>query len=515
MRLIPTHSRRAFLQAGAAYVATSALGVAKADIATPALIDRFNLSALGKSLKGRLILPGDAGFVAASLPNNLRYSGIFPVAVAKCSGSHDVQSCIGWARNNGMPFAIRSGGHNYAGFSTTRGLLIDVKGMNAVNVDLREGVVKVQAGANNQMLRDALRTTNYAVPEGRCLSVGVRGLVLGGGGGFSATHAGLTCDSLLETELVSASAQRLTANAHGDAADLFWALRGGGGGNFGVNTAFTFKLTDVSLPVTVFNISWPGVKQVELIRALQKIQQQFPTQISMKISVYQSSPAAFPRMDQIEVNCLGQFFGRKTEALRALAAALTLSAPIAKNVQEVSYWHGPEVLSEPGVPAFFNSRSAYVRREISPEGLETMLRWTAKWPGGSVAQTGLGKLFAIGGRVQSVPPEGTAYVHRDKNFVFEIESVWDRADKPDTVARQNAWSKEYFLAMQPFLSRQSYVNFPNPELPDWARAYYGRNLERLTQIKRKYDPNNVFKYGQSIPLSPRTSAGRGLEVAAQ
>jgi FAD/FMN-containing dehydrogenase len=194
-----------------------------------------------------------------------------------------------------LPFAIRSGGHNYAGFSTTRGLLIDVRSMNKVSPDLDQETVTIQCGANNQNMADALNNTNFAVPSGRCPTVGASGLVLGGGWGFSATHAGLTCDSLIATDIVLANGRKVTAKSGGETDDLFWALRGGGGGNFGVNTSFTFSLRDVKEPVTIFNIVWPGEQQVRMLGMLQKIQNDNARQISTRTKAFPDSPGAYPR----------------------------------------------------------------------------------------------------------------------------------------------------------------------------------------------------------------------------
>jgi Berberine and berberine like len=130
-----------------------------------------------------------------------------------------------------------------------------------------------------------------------------------------------------------------------------------------------------------------------------------------------------------------------------------------------------------------------------------MLQWMTKWPGGSQLQENLGILFAIGGKVREVRPDATAYVHRNANYIFEAEIASEPIDRPEAVQRQRAWQTAYFAAMQPFLLPQSYVNFPDRDQPNWARAYYGDNLPRLSQVKRKYDPADLFRFAQSIPLS--------------
>ncbi|EJM99706.1 FAD-binding oxidoreductase [Herbaspirillum sp. YR522] len=489
--------RRNFLQAGAALLyAGSYPGSLNA---APALHSPKNLRALGRSLHGRLVLPGEMGYAMAAAPNNARYADILPLAVAMCADAHDVQLCLRWAAEHRQQFAIRSGGHNYAGFSTTRGLLIDVKAMNKVWYDLDKNRGYIQAGACNQDMADAFSGTNFAIPSGRCPTVGASGLVLGGGWGFSATHAGLTCDSLVQTDVVLANGQHVSVDDRGDYRDLFWALRGGGGGNFGVNTAFSFELHEVKDDVTIFNIVWPGEKQIELLMALQDIQRNHACQISTRTKAYPDAPGAHPKHAQLLVATLGQFFGPREKALEALAPALKLVKPSKSDIRQMSYWQARDYLITDDPNGMYDVRSSYVADGLPREALERMLHWMTKWPGGSLLPQNMGILFAIGGKVRDVACDATAYVHRNANYIFEMESAWAPIDSPDVVRRQQAWLSEYFAAMQPFMLRQSYVNFPSRELPHWANAYYGTNLARLMRVKKKYDPGNLFTFEQSIP----------------
>ncbi len=353
--------------------------------------------------------------------------------------------------------------------------------------------------SNNQNMADAFSGTNFAVPSGRCPTVGASGLVLGGGWGFSATHAGLTCDSLLSSNVVLADTKLVKAVSGGDTDDLFWALRGGGGGNFGVNTSFTFKLHEVKEDVTIFNILWPGEKQVEMLQLLQKIQQDHATQMSTRTKAYPKQAGAFPKRGDLQVTTLGQFFGPIEQALEALAPALALVTPIKKDIRQMRYWQARDYLITDDPTGMYDLRSSYVKDAMSAEGLEMMLQWMMKWPGGSVLPENMGILFAIGGKVRDVAVDATAYVHRNANYIFEMECAWAPIDKLDVVQAQQTWLAKYFEAMKPFVLQQSYVNFPNREIPNWARAYYGTNLPRLSQIKHKYDPQDIFTFAQSIP----------------
>ncbi len=491
-------SRRGVLRGGLALAAGSLTATPIRTFAKPAVIDSNGLGALARTLVGRVIFPGDTGFVQAALPNNTRYAETFPRAVAVCANDLDVQRCITWARDYRVAFAIKSGGHNYAGFSTTDGLLIDVRAMDGTRLDARNGVVHAQAGVSNGILRAALSGTSLAVPAGRCLTVGVAGLTLGGGWGFTATRAGLTCDSLLESEVILADGRKVTASERGED-DLFWGLRGGGGGNFGVNTSFSYRLADVSGAVTAFHLSWPANRFAALVSALQAIENANVRQMSIRLALGQTRPGANPSLSDLEVDCLGQFFGTKRQLLSILAPALAIAPPIHQDYREGGFWDAVGFLAEPGLPHMYDSRSSFVANALPPDALEVLLRMVMKWPGGAAAQDGFAKLFAIGGKVRDVAPNATSYAHRNANYIFEISLVNDPSDRDDIIARQSDWMSATFDALRSYLLQASYVNFPNRRLDNWADLYYGENLSQLSQVKRRYDPDNLFRFAQSIP----------------
>lgn len=462
------------------------------------------LAAMGRDLEGRLLFPDDEAYAFAAWPNNARWAHIRPEAIAVCANERDVARCIHWARENEQAFVIRSGGHSYAGFSTTSGLLIDVKEMNRVDLDLKNGTVTVQGGANNQDMALALRSHGVAVPAGRCATVGVAGLVLGGGWGFSASRSGLTCDSLLSSQVVLASGALVQATQHVEP-DLFWAMKGGGGGNFGVNTSFTFQLHPVS-DVTTFHIEWPPEKQIQVLRALQMLQINYPRQISTRTKARPLQAGARPLRNQIRVETLGMFWGSKGDLLDALAPVFGILAPAVTEINTMDFWSARDYLLTDDPFGLYDLRSSFVAHSLSEEALDTMLNWMSRWPGGSVAQENLGILFAMGGKVNDVAATDSAYFHRNAHFIFEMEAQWGAIDAPALIVQQKQWLAQYFEAMQPYVLPQSYQNFMNRDLPNWAHAYYGANLPRLCQVKRNYDPGNLFRFGQSIPLQPPDSS---------
>ena len=461
---------------------------------------RGGLEALARDLKGRLLQPNDEAYPLAAWPNNARWAHVHPEAVAICADAGDVQKCVEWVRGEKKPFAIRSGGHSYAGFSTTTGLLIDVKRMNGVSFDARTGLATVGGGASNQDVANAMNRTPFAIPSGRCPTVGTSGLVLGGGWGFAATRHGLTCDNLVSTDIVTADGRLRTVglDSRDDDAKLFWALRGGGGGNFGVNTSFTFQ-THAVPDVTVFNVAWPGGKQVELMLELQKIQNANAKDISTRSKVVPLHANKHPQRSDLAVQTLGLYWGDPARLRQVMDPAFTILPPAQTDIHEMSYWQARDYMATDDPNGLYDMNSRYIGESMSAQGIEMMLTHMSRWPGGSVVQQNMGILFAVGGRVRDVPVRATAYPHRESNFIFEMEMMWAPIDGPRAVSAQKAWLMDYFNAMQAFVHDRSYVNFPSRNLgSSWGRAYYGPNLRDLEHVKYIFDPRSVFSFEQSI-----------------
>jgi len=475
------------------------------------------LTALAGDFDGQLLLPSDAGFSLATWPNNANYADVVPTAVALCASVADISRCLKWVRETGSVFAIRSGGHNYAGFSTTTGMLIDVRYMNAVSFDAASGLVRIGAGANNQDIANILIRHGVSMPSGRCPTVGLSGLVLGGGWGFSATRYGPTCDSLLETDVVLADASVITANKNKNA-DLFWGLRGAAGGNLGVNSSFTMQ-TYPAPNVTVFGLAWPPGHHLELMYALQTLQIDNPRTISTRSKIVMTSAKAKPGLDDLCVATIGLFWGSKKDLIELFQPVFAIAKPAAVDDQigvlktersgplrssgvmmEMSYWAARDFLATDDPNGLYISKNSFVGERMSADGLSEMIKWMQRWPGGSLPQLNMGLFFAFGGAVRDVPAGATAYVHRNANFMFQVEPEWTPLDSPKAVAAMKSWLTEYFAAMTPYLLPQSYQNFPDRSLGDFGKAYYGDNLPRLQRIKKKYDPDNLFRFPQSIPL---------------
>ena len=457
-------------------------------------------SDLANRLRGRLLLPNDPMYPAATMINATRYARTQPAAIAVCVVPEDAAACVKWARETGVPFAVRSGGHSYAGYSTSDGLVIDVKGMRAVSVDPAAGTATVAGGANNADVGEALTPYGVYFPGGRCPTVGVSGLTLGGGWGFSCRHLGMTCDSLLSTELVTASGEIVTASET-ENPDLFWAVRGAGGGNFGVHTSFTYRVVAAG-DVTVFRLSWAGGDTAALVDAICRAQVDGPRELGLRVAVRSQSRMPLTRPAPLDVDIIGLYWGSREEAEELLAPIERVQAPEARSVQAMRFPAAREFLAATTPTGTYGIKTGFVSGPLSSEGIVTMLEWITRMPGfPSRSQESTAGLYCWGGKVNDLAPDANAFVHRNADLLFKCEALWEPEDDPDLIVANLDWLEGYQAAMQPYLSGGAYQNFTDRSQDDWPHAYYGQNFARLVEIKRAWDPDNLFRFGQSIPLT--------------
>lgn len=436
-------------------------------------------------------MPGNVNFATHAQPWALQYASSLPQAIAQCASEEDVGTCLHWATANKIPLVARSGGHSYAGYSTTTGLMIDVSAMNTVKVDAATGIAVVGGGARNKHVYAACRPYNRAVTHGRCRDVGVAGLVLGGGIGFNMRAHGLTCDGLIETRIVLADGRVLTCNAS-ENADLFWACRGAGGGNFGIHTSFTFQTYPVGA-YTVFEMQWTD-RLAEVFAALQDMALAAPNALGMKLSVIAQAGEV-----GLKLNILGQFAGSQADFLALLAPVFSVSQPRKSIVEERGYWDAQEFVSEDGAPEYSHERSRFVRGALSTAAIQTIFANLREWPGTTVA--GTWKFFLMGGKIDDISPSDMAFVHRGYSMLSSIELEWTQADSFAVLKNNQLWLSRFHARMEEHTSANCYQNFIDPSQQNHLQAYYGENLPRLQAVKRKYDPTDLFRYPQSIPAA--------------
>ncbi|WP_454917155.1 FAD-binding oxidoreductase [Xanthobacter sediminis] len=482
-------SRRAVL-AGAGAIALFAVTGRAARALAPPQASAAAWTHLGQSLDGRLLRPEDAGFPEIAKPYNLLFADRLPAGIARCASEADVATAIRWCRENDVPLATRGGGHNYAGYSTTPGLLIELGGLRQFAFDRQSGRLSAGAGLKNGDIRRAMDGIDAAIVHGRCSSVGIGGFLLGGGAGFNMRRAGIGSDLLRSTRMVGADGELRTLSPT-ENPDLFWACRGGAGGNFGIHTAFELATFPVGA-ITVFNLRWqerPEAVMEALLAALEAAPEALGSRIALLA----------PR-DGVDrgpmVDLLGQLYGTREEVLDILSPALKTATPSRERIETLPYWQGQDVLTEHSEREFYRERSRFVTRPLDGAARATVFDFARRYPGRH--GTGMFKLFQTGGAINAVPAADTAFVHRSSRWLATVANVWTAQETPAAVSAVSEWLNAYYEAILPFCSDGVFQNFPDPDLKDWARQYYGANLDRLQQVKARADPDELFRFPQSI-----------------
>jgi FAD/FMN-containing dehydrogenase len=503
-----TMSRRSFIGAGAATALAFGAGAPARAQSTPQAspvagmaVDPSALKDLRTRLAGTLMLPGDSGYDAASAPANGRWLDVRPAAVARCANEADVATCIAWCNENGVSPVPRGGGHNYAGFSATTGLLIDIRRLNSFDVDRANGTAVVGGAALNNDAMIAFENGPVFIPGGTCLGVGYGGLTLGGGIGYNTHWAGLTCDHLTASRIVTADAQILDINAasHGD---LFWACRGGTGGTFGINTSLTFNLVEVPQhEVGWYRFDWQGADDAMAVHAaFDRLIQTAPAALN---AVAMSEPTEIgsggPRA-AVHTMSRGQYIG-SVDDLRELVQPLLDAATPAKQVlQPMSFWAVQRMIAsgEPE-PHSWGDVSRYAAEPIPEDTIAKLVESVVDCPHRTDDANGsIWSLAWVGGDViNRVPRAETAYVHRGVTTLLRPTTVWPNGET-SVGDDLNAWTDDVIETVKPVTLAESYQNFPNRSIDDWQQLYFAENYERLVDVKTQYDPANLFHNQQSV-----------------
>lgn len=441
-------------------------------------------------LTGIVIRPEDPGYDEARQEFN-RAIQKYPLAIVYCLCINDVSNAVRWARLNDACFRIRSGGHNYEGYSTGNAVLvIDLSRLNAISIDRWRRTVELQGGVKVRQLYNRLAETGRPFPGGACPTVGLSGYALGGGWGYSCRYLGLGCDSLISLKIVNYQGEVLTASDCCNQ-DLFWACRGGGDGNFGVVVSMSFRLPPKTDRVTYFTLYRQNASaeiQADFLSTWQRWLPRLDRRMTLRPSLYNSvdeGRAIYSR---------GLFFGRPEEA-RKLLKPLVESAGLRLRTLYTSFADAMAII-ESSYPASekFKSTGRFACAELSPCEIADIVSLLNERPeGADLIELGL---FALGGKTMQVPARATAYFYRNANYIIGMQAVWTNQRFAETGTE---WVQRAFGVIAP-LTEGSYVNFPYDELEEYELAYYGGNVPRLRQVKALYDPENVFQYPQSIRI---------------
>jgi hypothetical protein len=471
-------------------------------------------AALQATLSGRLVLPGDPTYPTAKLVYDLRFADIAPAGIAYCASPTDVQRCIAFARRYGLPIAARSGGHSYGGYSTGNGLVADVTTMSAVSVETngsRGPAATVGSGTLLVDLYNQLSGAGMLLPGGSCPTVGIAGLTLGGGIGVVGRKYGLTCDNLQSVTMVTADGTLIDCDA-GHHADLLWASQGGGGGNFGIVTSFTFGVRPMP-ELSLFTLDWPWAAAADVLGAWQAWAPDAPDEVWSNCQLLTGGSSGQ------KARCAGVFVGTSSDLnllLEPFVQAVS-SAPTYRFVGPESYLsamlieagcegltvpqcHLPEQNPMGTLPrSTFVAKSAYVATAMPGAGLQKAAQLVTDLQESQPGVNG-GLVFdAYGGIINRVAPDATAFVHRGARCAIESSVSWAPNPTAAAVTAGQAWLVHAASVLSPYIDGSAYQNYIDPSLSDWQQAYYGANLDRLVRVKQTYDPDNVFRFAQSIP----------------
>ncbi|MFF9406256.1 FAD-binding oxidoreductase [Streptomyces anandii] len=464
-------------------------------------------AALARELDGALLRPGDASWTTAHQLYNTRFDSLKPAAVAYVAHAGDIRSTLAYARAHRLRVAIRNGGHSYAGWSSGDGrLIVDVSRLSQVRAS--GGTAVVGAGAKLIDVYRGLAAKGVTIPAGSCPTVGVSGLVLGGGHGVVSRAYGLTCDSLTQATLITADGKQVVANAT-ENKDLFWALRGAGNGNFGVVTELRFRTHPAPQAVSAY-MTWPWARAAAVMKAWQEWGPDQPDEIWSSLHLA-ATPGGTPTVS-VAAFSLGTYgeLQNAVDRLAAKAGARAASVSLKRHTYEQAMeayagcssfptdaqCHLPG--STPGRSPqgrlgreTYAARSDFFDRSVSAAGVQTLLNQMRAVRGGagSIAFT------ALGGAVNRVSPTATAFVHRRSRMLAQYIASWSPGT---TGSAAQSWLTAAHTAMRPYASGAAYQNYTDPTLKTWRTAYYGDATPRLTKLKQQYDPEHFFAYPQGL-----------------
>ena len=484
--------RRDFVVRGGRVVAGAALALGFSSDARAANA----LDQLDAALRGPLLRPGSAGYGLTRKPWNMRFDDVLPRAVAQPLDTADVEAIVRWAVAHDVRLGVRSGGHSYAGLSSTTGLLVDLSRLSSVTVG-PDGRAAVGAGATLGSVYSRLWAAGQrTIPAGSCPTVGIAGLTLGGGHGFASRAFGLACDSLRSVRIVTADGHAHDVSVS-SRPNLFWALRGGGAGSYGIVTRLTFATRTVGT-VTTFVLRWPWAAAADVVAAWQAFMATAPKTLTTTLAL--RVPATSGGTPTVVVN--GMFLGPKTAAAAALTG-LTGGDPAPTTASLVQRTYGAAMTYFAGgqsQPHRIAGSSRVARAQLGQKGRSALVEAVDDRHADPRLRGGGIVLFAFGGAVGTVPRDATAYVHRDARFSLELLGLWDNPS-PAVETANLAWIEAARLALSPYTSGEALQNYADRRIANWKRAYYAENLERLVATKHAVDPTNRFRHAQSIPTA--------------
>lgn len=450
------------------------------------------IETLKRKVKGQIVLPDDPNY------NEVReiWNAMIdrrPAVIVQCAETDDVLHALSYARENGLEISIRGGGHNIAGSALcNNGVLIDFSNMKAVRVDAQKRRAYVEPGATLGDFDKAVQAHGLATPVGVNSITGIAGLTLGGGLGWLTRKYGMTVDNLVSADVITADGRKIHVSED-ENADLFWAIRGGGG-NFGVVTQFEFKLYPVGPEILAGLLVFPVDQAKQVLQKHREFVKTAPEELNIWIVIRKAPPLPFlpENVHGKEVVVMAIFYeGEITEGEKLIDPLRSFGDPYGEHIGAQPYIQWQQAFDPLLTPGARNYWKSHNLTELSDGLLDSIIEFAGKLPSPHC------EIFLplMSGAANRVPSNAMAYGHRDVQFVLNVHGRWDEPAQDETCI---AWAREFFNASAPFASTGAYVNFMSGDEDGRVAAAYGANYDRLKQIKKKYDPENIFHNNQNI-----------------
>ena len=446
-----------------------------------AVLEQPDIETLKASLRGELLQPDDDGY------NSTRrvWNGMIdrkPALIACCAGVADVINAVNFASTHHLLVSVRGGGHNVTGNSVCDGgIVIDLSGMKGIRVDPVKRTAWAEAGLTlGEFVRES-QAFGLGTTVGTVTTTGLSGLTLGGGMGWLMGKYGLAIDNLLAVDLVTADGQMVRASAS-EHPDLFWGVRGGGG-NFGIVTAFQFQLHPVGLLLAGMVVH-PLSKAQEVLRFYREYSRTAPDELTAYAALV-TTPDGLPAIAIVLCYC-----GPLDEGERLVEPVRKFGPPLADQIGPMAYLNLNSMLDA----AFPAGRSCYEKastfKALSDEAIETIADYGAAF----TSPFSMVVIQHVHGAASRVGPSETAFAQREESYVMNMIALWDEGEANTHIG----WARTFWTAVEPFAASGVYVNYLGNEGEERIRASYGANYSRLVTLKNAYDPTNLFRMNQNI-----------------
>jgi hypothetical protein len=493
---MPDFSRRGILKAtataGVGALVLPGIAAAEAPGASAATSGADGAADEPAALTGRIVRPSSPGYAKASLGWDELFAR-YPLVIVFAQETRDVVNALTWARQHDVALRVRSGRHSLEGWSSVdNGIVIDVSELKSVQIDAATCTVTVGSGLSQLEAVTTLAKKDLAVTTGTEGTVGLSGATLGGGFGFLTRYLGMACDSLIGAEVVvpaGAKGARVIKADLKTHADLLWALRGAGNGNFGIVTSLTYKATPLS-SVAYLQATWDGVTDLHgIFDTWQRTAPVADNRLGTQLEIHKNQTLLFAVLAD----------GTTARARQLLAPILSVGKP--KVTVQTGNWgdvYAGFQIPTSEEPANWKFFSQFTTQPFPKRAISIIASFMRDAP------TDDSNFFtqAFGGAVKKTPSGGAAFPHRHALFYSEPGAGWGTRGKPRSgdalTPVAQAWIAEFSQALRPYVNG-AYVNVPNIGMANWETAYWGANLDRLRTIKAKYDPHNIFQYEQSVP----------------